>query len=321
MEKKTVRETVTDELCSLEIKRNARFPFLSGVIRGAGELHFSFNGFITEIRHKNEKFVNLVAEVLSDIYGERPEIMTTGEIVGGERERLFSIALSVEKSADLLEKCRIVKDKYEFVDGLPKDFIEQNGARRAFLRGLYLACGSLRVPEDKTDKKSGGYTLSFNLNSDKVKQDVIELLAREAQIEKDAVKSKKTGNGIYVKNSEAVCNVLTALGSVRGALETYDIIAKRQIMNNVNRARNCDMANIDKTVRAVRVQLEAIKKLEQSGKINDVSEELQQTCRLRKEFPDIGIEELGAQFNPPVGKSCVNHRLRRIIELASETGD
>lgn len=319
MEKKTVRETVTDELCSLEIKRNARFPFLSGVIRGAGELHFSLNGFITEIKHKNEKFVNLVADVLNDIYGERPEIVTTGEVVGVEREQLFSIALSAEKSADLLEKCRIVKDKYEFVDGLPKDFMEQNGARRAFLRGLYLACGSVRVPDDETDKKSGGYTLSLNLNSDKVKNDVIELLAREAQIEKNAVKLKKTGNGIYIKNSEAVCNVLTALGSVRGALDTYDIIAKRQIMNDVNRARNCDMANIDKTVRAVRTQLEAIKKLEQSGKINQLSDELKQTCRLRKEFSDVGIEQLGGQFDPPVSKSCVNHRLRRIIELASIT--
>ncbi len=319
MEKKTVRETVTDELCSLEIKRNARFPFLSGVIRGAGELHFSLNGFITEIKHKNEKFVNLVADVLNDIYGERPEIVTTGEVIGGEREQLFSIALSAEKSADLLEKCRIVKDKYEFIDGLPKDFMEQNGARRAFLRGLYLACGSVRVPDDETGKKSGGYTLSLNLNSDKVKNDVIELLAREAQIEKNAVKLKKTGNGIYIKNSEAVCNVLTALGSVRGALDTYDIIAKRQIMNDVNRARNCDMANIDKTVRAVRAQLEAIKKLEQSGKINQLSDELKQTCRLRKEFPDVGIEQLGGQFDPPVSKSCVNHRLRRIIELASIT--
>ena len=57
---------MTDELCSLEIKRNARFPFLSGVIRGAGELHFSLNGFITEIKHRNEKFVNLVADVLND---------------------------------------------------------------------------------------------------------------------------------------------------------------------------------------------------------------------------------------------------------------
>lgn len=310
---------MTDELCSLEIKRNARFPFLSGVIRGAGELHFSLNGFITEIKHKNEKFVNLVADVLNDIYGERPEIVTTGEVVGVEREQLFSIALSAEKSADLLEKCRIVKDKYEFVDGLPKDFMEQNGARRAFLRGLYLACGSVRVPDDETDKKSGGYTLSLNLNSDKVKNDVIELLAREAQIEKNAVKLKKTGNGIYIKNSEAVCNVLTALGSVRGALDTYDIIAKRQIMNDVNRARNCDMANIDKTVRAVRTQLEAIKKLEQSGKINQLSDELKQTCRLRKEFSDVGIEQLGGQFDPPVSKSCVNHRLRRIIELASIT--
>ncbi len=316
MEKKTVREIVTDELCALEVKKNARYPFLSGVIRGAGELHFSPNGFIAEIRHKNREFVSLCATVLVSLYGEEYKIEESDFASGNEREKFYSVFLSQERSEDLLKKCRIVRDKYEFVDGIPEDFLASNTAKRAFLRGLYLACGSVRVPESDGEKKNGGYILSLNLNSDKVKDDVIGLLAREAMIEPEAVRVKKTGNFIYIKNSEAVCNVLTALGSVQGTLDTYGIIARRQVLNKVNRVRNCDMANIDKTVKAGSAQLEAIKKLEENGVYETLSEELKQTCRLRKEHPDLGIEQLGKEFDPPVGKSCVNHRLRKITELA-----
>lgn len=323
MEKKTVRETVTDELCALEVKKNVRYPFLSGVIRGAGELHFSLNGFIVEIRHKNREFVSLCAFVLKSMYGEEYGLDESDFASGGEREIFYSVYLPQDKSEDLLKKCRIVKDKYEFVDGIPEDFLVSNAAKRAYLRGLYLACGSLRVPEDDgdKDKKSGGYTLSLNLNSDKVKEDVIDLLAREAMIERESVRVKKSGNFVYIKNSEAVCNVLTALGSVQGALDTYGIIATRQVFNNVNRARNCDMANIDKTIKAGSAQIEAIRRLEESGVYETLSKELKETCRLRKEHPDLGIEQLGKEFNPPVGKSCVNHRLRKLSALAAELPD
>lgn len=319
MEKKTVRETVTEELCAFEVKKNVRYPFLSGIIRGAGELHFSANGFILEIKHKNRAVTELCADVLKGIYGNRPEINERDYNSGQSTEQYYSIYLSREESEDILKKCRIVKNKYEFTDGIPEDLKGTNSAIRAYLRGLYLACGSIRVPEEDSDgkgKKSVGYTLSFNLNSDKIKEDFVELLAKEAMIEKTAVKVKSGTNFVYIKNSEAVCNVLTALGSVRGALDTYGIIAERQMLNNVNRVRNCDMANIDKTVKAVGMQLDAIRKLEETGVYGSLSKELKETCRLRRKFPDLGIEQLGKEFNPPIGKSCLNHRLRRICSLA-----
>lgn len=320
---KSVAEIVTEELCSIETKKNTRFRFLSGAIRGAGELNFSPKGFILEFRHKNKNFIGLIADMLEDIYGEKIPTDSVFLNLGYTQDEFFRIVIPKKQSADLLEKCHIVRNNYEIVTGIPKDFLSSNTQCKAFLRGLYLSCGFLRVPEkndDGTGKKSGGYMMTFNLNSDIVTDDVIELIAKESLIDPSSVRRKKTGNGVYLRNSDAICSILTAMGCVKSVLTVYEIMAARQVVNNVNRIRNCDMANIDKTIRAGSKQIDSIKKLKARGEFERLTPELRETCRLRMEYPDIGIEELGSMFDPPVGKSCVNHRLRRIVALAEGNG-
>ena len=319
MSEKSVAEIVTEEIFAINEKKDVQFAFLSGAIRGAGELNFSPYGFILEFRHKNERFITLIADLLLRVYGEEIPIDSSFCYLGYTQDLFYKIVIPQKQSADLLEKCEIVKNKYEIVQGVPKNFLGSSAKRKAYLRGLYLSCGFLKVPEhndEGTGKKSGGYTLAFNLNSDAATDDVIEVIARESCIEKNVIRKKKNGHGIYLRSSDAIGSVLAAMGCMRGSLLLYEIVAARQVVNNVNRMRNCDMANIDKTVRAGSKQIDAIKLLKSLGLYEQLTDDLKQTCVLRETYPDVGIEQLGELFDPPQTKSCVNHRLRRIEELA-----
>ena len=320
MEKKGVKETVINELLKYEVKKNVRIPYLSGIIRGVGELIFSFGGFVVEIKHTNKNFIYGIVDIVEDIYGEKLEVECNEMFLGYTHDKFYRIVIDAKISSDLLERCCITKDKYEFVRSLPKEFLTSTGAKKAFLKGLFLSCGFIKVPEEnlgfneKTPK--GGYTLTFNLNSDIIKQDIITLIAKECLINEDSIRCKKNSSVIYLKSGEAICNVLTFMGAVEGSLKLFGVISSRKMRNDLNRANNCDLANINKVVDAGSKHLEAIRILESSEEYVKLSDAMKETCEMRKRYPDIGIEELGKLFSPPISKSCLNHRLRKIVELS-----
>jgi DNA-binding protein WhiA len=314
---------VREELCAQDLKKNAYFPFLSGVIRGAGELHFTQEGFAVCIKHRDGVFMNLVVSVLKTVYGDENAGLERDKTeCGGRLEEFFSVYLPPAVSGDLLERCCIVRDKYEFVEELPKKMLDGNSAKKAFLRGLFLSCGYLKTPEqteDLAEQTKSGYTLSFSLNSDIIKRDVMALLEKETFVADGTIREKKTGHGIYIKNSEAICNFLAYVGCVAGTLTLHEIISARRVRNDINRVNNFDLANIDKAVAAGAKQVDAIKKLKKNGIYNSLGDGLKKMCDEREKNPDLGLEELGRRFEPPITKSCVNHRLRKLVELAGES--
>ena len=91
---------------------------------------------------------------------------------------------------------------------------------------------------------------------------------------------------------------------------------EKDLRNSVNRRLNCDSANVDKAVEAAQGQLEAIRKLRSAGKLERLPDRLQETASLRESHPELTLSELAEEFDPPVTKSCLNHRLRRLMELA-----
>ena len=278
--------------------------------------------FVVEIKHTNKTFIKGIAEIIGDIYGEEPEIECNEMDLGYTHDNFYKIAVDAKTSSDLLERCCITKEKYEFVRSLPKEFLASTSAKKAFLKGLFLSCGFIKVPEENfgfgDNSYRGGYTLTFNLNSDIIKQDIISLIARECLISEETIRCKKNSSVIYLKSGEAICNVLTFMGAVEGSLKLFGIISSRKMRNDLNRANNCDLANINKVVDAGSKHIEAIKKLEESEEYIKLSDVMKETCEMRKKYPDIGIEELGKMFSPPISKSCINHRLRKIVELSAK---
>lgn len=313
---------VRAELVAFPEERRFYPAFLSGVIRGLGELEFTLKGFALSFRAPDEALIQKVTSMVNELLDEEFGYYRTYVDAVLSKGYFYVLNIPAESAGKLLERCAIVKNKVELIDSLPDElFCGEEDGRRAYLRGLFLACGYLGLPEEINEwvnvRTKGGYSLEFNLNSTIVAEPIRALVCQEAQLPDSVVRIRPRVSVVYVRNAEAVEAILVAMGSMTGALVVNEIMLERQVKNDINRANNFDLANIDKTVRACEKQIVDISLIADTVGIASLPETLQKTCELRLAYPDIGIEELGKKFDPPVGKSCVNHRLRKIAEIAS----
>ncbi|MCI9482008.1 MAG: DNA-binding protein WhiA, partial [Oscillibacter sp.] len=120
----------------------------------------------------------------------------------------------------------------------------------------------------------------------------------------------------YFKQSNQIAEFLKWIGAPEAAVAMLSTKKEKGLRNSVNRRLNCDSANLDKAVEAAQGQLEAIRKLRAAGLLERMPDKLQETAALRLEYPELTLSELAEEFDPPVTKSCLNHRLRKILTLA-----
>ena len=130
--------------------------------------------------------------------------------------------------------------------------------------------------------------------------------------------TRKSNYVTYFKQSEAIADVLTTIGAPLAAMEVMNAKVEKNLMNGVNRRLNCDVANVDKAVQAAQGQIQAIHRLESRGELAKLPEKLQETARLRLDYPELSLAQLAEAAMPPVTKSCLNHRLRKLVELGKE---
>ena len=185
--------------------------------------------------------------------------------------------------------------------------VEEEHCRTAFLRGAFLAGGSVTDP-----LKS--YHLELATSHFHVGREVPALM-QEAGFRPKTTTRK--GNYItYFKQSEHIEDFLTAIGAPISAMDMMTAKLERDLRGSVNRRVNCDAANLDKLVAAAQHQIEAIHKLEEHGMLAAQPAKIQEAARLRTENPELTLNQLAALCDPPVTKSAFNHRLRKLVELA-----
>lgn len=180
--------------------------------------------------------------------------------------------------------------------------------RAAFVRGAFLGGGSVTDPQK-------GYHMEFNTRAEKDAQELCEILCKDGFSAK--ITHRKGNYVVYIKGSEDIADILGYMGAPQGALEMFTIQVEREMRNAVNRRVNCENANTNKAARASSKHLYAIKKIRASGEMKKLSEVLREIAELREEYPEDSLKELGEKTNPPIGKSGVNHRLNRILEIAN----
>lgn len=178
----------------------------------------------------------------------------------------------------------------------------------AVLRGAFLVCGAVSNPET-------GYHLEFSMPHYHLSRDLMTLL-REMDFSAKYICRRGT-HVIYLKESEQIADCLTLMGAQSASLEMLGIKVLKSIRNDVNRAANCETANIDKTVAAATAQIQAVRRLEEAGALESLPESLQKLAHLRVQNPDMSLRELGENSDPPLSRSGVNHRLQRIMEAAN----
>ncbi|MCR4690078.1 MAG: DNA-binding protein WhiA [Lachnospiraceae bacterium] len=178
---------------------------------------------------------------------------------------------------------------------------------RAALRGYFLACGSMSDP-------SKGYHLEMATQDERAAEQIIRFMAAFS-LEGKMIK-RKNHFVVYLKEGEGIADFLKVIGAGRSLLEFENTRILKDMRGRVNRKVNCEAANISKIVAASARQVEDIRLIDRMMGLENLSPTLRQMAYLRLEQPDASLEELGKLADPPVGKSGVNHRLRKLSELA-----
>lgn len=185
--------------------------------------------------------------------------------------------------------------------------LEEPCCKDSFLRGAFFSGGSLTDPEKS-------YHLQMVTPHYNVSREALSILV-ELGLSPKCV-SRDGNYTIYFKNSSSIEEFLTRLGAPISAMNIMSAKVEKDMRNTINRRVNCDSANADKVVTAAQEQLSAIKKLEQISGLQELPEKLYETALLRIANPDASLNDLAMLAQPPVSKSCISHRMKKLIELA-----
>ncbi len=185
--------------------------------------------------------------------------------------------------------------------------IKNSCCARAYLRGAFICIGSMSDP-----KKS--YHLEF-VCSEKAQAEQLRDVIQEFQIEAKVIKRKKY-NVVYLKEGAGIVDLLNVMGAHVSLMNLENLRIVKEMRNSINRRVNCETANISKTVTAASKQIEDILLIRDKYGFENLPDNLRQMAEIRLEYPDAALKELGGYLEPPVGKSGVNHRLRRLSEIA-----
>ena len=188
--------------------------------------------------------------------------------------------------------------------------VEDDCCKTAFLRGAFLAGGSVTDP-------TKGYHMELTTTHHSVAREVDALLWEALGF---YAKSAQRGGGqvLYIKQSEAISDFLAFLGAPVAAMGILEAKLEKELNNKVNRRCNCDEANTSKVVEAAQEQLAAIRILRERGMVESLPQKLQQAVIAREENPEASLTELAAMMDPPITKPAMNHRLKKVVELGKE---
>lgn len=285
--------------------------FLSGLIRGSGVL-FEDNGLGVEFTVPNEETVMLVSKYLQTLFNYELREVSVDEDKLNKRDK-FTLSISGEGSEKILEELGIlISDKDELCVNLKfYKNIDKECCLRYFFRGLFLSVGNCTLPSSN-DSINTGYHLELVFSHYVPALETSEKLAQSDVLTK--ITARKGGYIVYIKSAEEIKNFTAFLGASVSVLKLTDFMINRDIINNSNRQRNCDMGNASRQANAVSKQLEAIAKIEQTVGFSSLSEDVKETALFRKKYPSDTMSELAEKLK--ITKSCLNHRLRKILLIS-----
>ena len=214
------------------------------------------------------------------------------------------------------EKIQTIMEQYGFHPNetlalhVNMPIVEEECCKASFLRGAYLAGGSVTDPEK-------GYHLELATTHQSVAAESFLLLSEALGF--DPKKAKRGGGQVlYFKQSDQISDCLTFLGAPVAAMGIMEAKLEKELNNKINRRCNCDDANISKVVEAAQEQLGAIRTLRLRGVVQQLPGKLQQAIIAREKNPEASLSELAAMMEPPISKPAMNHRLKKLLELAKE---
>jgi DNA-binding protein WhiA len=230
-----------------------------------------------------------------------------------KKQNNYIIKIDEKLTRQFLEETRMIEDNdlniMNFNYKVPEDFIDSDLCKRAYIKGSFMGSGSISNPEKS-------YHAEFVSNKEAQSKTIQDILKTYGIIGKNIY--RKNNYVTYIKESEQISDLLALMGANNAVLDFENIRAVKETRNQINRVINCETANLDKIVDTSMRQINNIKILKKYKVIDQLPESLRELAYLRLKHCNASLKELGQMLNPPLGKSGVNHRLRKIEEIAED---
>ena len=293
-------------------KKCCQLAEIAGFLRIAGSLRLAGGGrFSIHCETDNAAACRHYKKLIKEYFNVDPEL----EIEEGgalRKGHIYSLNIAPDmKSESILRETGIllVKQGSNYIsDGIYQDIVKKKCDRKSYLRGAFMAAGSVSDPVKE-------YHLEFTLDHEQLAIDLRRLIGTFDDLE-GRIAMRKGKYVVYMKRSEYISDMLALMGADSQVLIFENTRIEKEVVNQTVRLTNCDSANTDRTINAASRQVEAIRKLMDSGKMGILSEKLVEVAELRLEHPDASLIELGEMMDPPLKKSGINNRLKRIMEAA-----
>jgi len=308
-----------NELARIEPeKKCCMLAEITGFMRFAGSVGFAGGGKfrmvmttpnLAVVRHY-KKLIRSYFSVDTDI-----EIGSTGRNargLKGAKAKEYIIRIEPENNSEMILRemgILIVRGGVNTLsDGIYDGIIRTKCCRKAFLRGAFLGAGTVNNPESS-------HHFEINTISEACAKDLRRLINTFVDINARIVE-RKSGYGVYLKARDQIADTLAIMGASKTYFDYQDKIIRKDAVSTARKIEQLDLVNVDKAIHAAQRQIADIQRIASARGLDSLSPKLQEIAVLRLENPDMSIEELGQLFTPPLSKSGVNNRLRRISEIA-----
>ncbi|QQE74046.1 DNA-binding protein WhiA [Brevibacillus composti] len=297
------------ELTMLEVPDCCSRAELAALIRMNGSLQFGAGRLVLDVTTENAAIARRIYTLLKRMFQVHAELLVRKKM-RLKKNNVYIVRIP-HRANEILNELRIMGENLSFVRGISPDIVKSSCCRAAFLRGAFLAGGSVNHPEAS----------SYHLEIFTSYQDFCEDLTKMANRYKLNAKciERKKGYVLYIKEGEKITEFLSLIGAHQALFYFEDVRIVKDMRNSVNRLHNCEMANINKTVNAAAKQMENIKLIQEELGLENLPKRLREVAELRLIHPDMNLKELGEMIpSGPVSKSGINHRLRKINEIADK---
>lgn len=301
---------VKKELTILEVHFGNAKAELMALIRMNGSLGLSNHRFILNVQTENPATARRIYSLLKQFYDVESELLVRRKMKL-KKNNLYIVRLN--KGSDYVLKDLDILDGFQLKETVPLDFLDDDAKVRSYLRGAFLATGSVNNPE------TSSYHLEIYSLYEDHNQTICEMMNRYGLNARTA--KRRSGYITYLKEAEKIADFLSLIGATSSMLKFEDIRIMRDMRNSVNRIVNCENANFNKVADAANRQIESIKYLDKKIGLNNLPVKLQEIAIARMAHPEVSLKELGELVpGGPISKSGVNHRLRKIMEQAEKMG-
>lgn len=300
--------TTKKELTMIEADACCSKAELSALIRMNGTVQLSSSKITMDISTENAAIARRIYSLIKQHYQVHTELLVRKKM-RLKKNNVYIVRIPAQVQL-ILNDLKIVSEGFIFTDGIDSEIVPKSCCRRAYLRGAFLAGGSVNDPEGSS------YHLEISSMYEEHSQALCEL-ANEFNLNARCIERKK-GYIFYLKEGEKIIEFLNIIGAHQALLKFEDVRIMRDMRNSVNRLVNCETANLNKTISAAMRQIENIKLIESSTGLDQLPEKLQEVAIVRLQHPDMNLTEVGELLKGKVSKSGVNHRLRKIDEIAEK---